>query len=138
MPRTTESRTAGKSRPAAAHRVRLGPTGPSTSDGPDSRTAAALAGHATGHILEVLTGRRPLHQIRQWVSGPVAGLLATMVRGTSTTPPGYRLRSVHACPTTARTVEACAIITDTRRAWALTMRLERQHEQWFCTLLAFV
>lgn len=111
---------------------------PSGTYGPESRTASALVDRTAGQILDVLAGRRPLRQIRQWVSAPVAGLLAAMVRGRSTADPTYRLRSVHACLTSARTVEACAIVADTRRVRALTMRLERQNTQWSCTMLAFV
>ncbi|MDR7301283.1 Rv3235 family protein [Haloactinomyces albus] len=106
--------------------------------GPGDRTASALASRTVGRLLDVLAGRRPLHQIRHWVSAPVAGFLAAMVRGRSTADPVYHLRSVHACLTSARTVEACAVIADTRRVRALTIRLERQSTQWSCTMLAFV
>ncbi|RCW39223.1 hypothetical protein DFQ14_11759 [Halopolyspora algeriensis] len=121
-----------------AHHTRMNPVETPVTGGPGDRTASALAHRTAGQVLDVLAGRRPLRQIRHWVSGPVAGLLATMVRSRSTAGPVYRLRSVHACPISARTVEACAVIADTRRVRALTMRLERQSTQWSCTMLAFV
>lgn len=122
----------------ATHHIRTDAVETPGIGGPGDRTASVLARRTVGQVLDVLAGRRPLRQIRHWISGPVAGLLATMVRSRSTAGPIYHLRSVHACPTSARTVEACAVIADTRRVRALTIRLERQSTQWSCTMLAFV
>lgn len=110
----------------------------STVSAPGDRTAAALAGGATGQILDVLSGRRPLHQIRHRVSGPVAGLIAAMLRGRRTATSRYRLRTVHASLITACTVEASAVIADNKRVRALTMRLEQRETQWLCTVLALL
>ncbi len=109
-----------------------------SANGAAERSSVALATRTTGQILDVLSGRRPLHHIRHWLSGPVSGLLATMLRSGRTTTARYRLRSVHTCPVTAHTVEACAVITDNERVRALTMRLEQHKTQWSCTLLALL
>lgn len=107
------------------------------------RTANALAARTAEQIFEVLTGRRTLRQIRDRLSGPVAGLLAA----TLNEPAGRRrlercrLGSVHACQTTPRKVEACAVLDDgTDRARALVMRLEQDEEApaWSCTMLSLV
>lgn len=105
------------------------------------RTACALATRTTELIFEVLTGRRTLQQVRHRLSGPVAGLLAT----TLSEPSGrqqlarYRLGSVHACQTTPRKVEACAVLDNAvDRARALVLRLEQQEAVWACTMLSLV
>lgn len=108
------------------------------------RTASALATRTAEQIFEVLTGRRTLHQIRDRLSGPVAGLLAA----TLSEPAGrrrlgrYRLGSVHACQTTPRKVEACAVLDDAAdRARALVMRLEKKKDEdpaWSCTMLSLL
>ena len=104
------------------------------------RTACALATRTVEHIVEVLVGRRSLHQIRDRLSGPVAGLLGTSLGGK----PGrrwfgdYRLGSVHACQTTPRKVEACAVIDTSSRARALVLRLEQEDTTWSCTMLSLV
>lgn len=102
----------------------------------EERTANALAARTVEHILEVLIGRRPLHQLRHRLSGPVAGLLATGLHRGSTRRPDYRLRSVHACQTTASKVEACAVVDTTERSRAFVFRLERKNTAWSCTMLS--
>ncbi|GAB3296360.1 Rv3235 family protein [Parasphingorhabdus pacifica] len=106
------------------------------SAGPDN--PAELSSHAlvTGIVtvlLEVLAGRKPLNHVRHRVTGPVALLLTTIP--SQAEGPSYRLRSVHTCPTTTRTVEACAIVETSRRARALVVRLERRTSGWVCALL---
>jgi hypothetical protein len=102
------------------------------------RTACALAMRATEQILDVFAGRRSLHQIRDRVSGPVAGLISTTLGWNPREVPDYRLRSVHACLTTPCKVEACAVVGTASRARALVMRLEQEDTQWSCTMLSMV
>ncbi|WP_211210159.1 Rv3235 family protein [Actinopolyspora halophila] len=124
-PRTSAS---GKTAASPRHESRTPPT----------YSASALADRAGNHLVEVLAGRRPLHQIRQWLSRPVASLLATLVRSGSLLHDRTRLSSVHACLTSSTTVEACLVVDEVERHRALTIRLEQQRMSWCCTLLALV
>ncbi|GAA2816898.1 Rv3235 family protein [Saccharopolyspora taberi] len=112
----------------------LAPANPDAS----GRTAAALARFVGEQILDVLAGRRVVHQIRGWVSSPVAGLLSTIVLGWKGEGPDYRLRSVHACLTDYRTVEACLVVGTINRVRALVMRLEQVDARWVCTVLSLL
>ncbi len=116
---------------------RTGPA-PEVSASPAHYTAAELANRSARQLVDVLTGRRPLEQVRSWVSRPVAGLLITLVRSGRGPGRAYRLVSVHPCPTSPLTVEASAVISDDRTARALSLRLERSASEWSCTLLALV
>ncbi|PRW62693.1 hypothetical protein CEP50_14385 [Actinopolyspora mortivallis] len=111
---------------------------PHESRTPPHYSASALADRAGHGIVEVLTGRRPLHQVRQWLSRPVASLLATLVRSGNLLHERTRLSSVHACLTTSTTVEACVIVDEGARHRAMTLRLQRDRMHWCCTLFALV
>ncbi|GAA4860301.1 Rv3235 family protein [Saccharopolyspora rosea] len=104
---------------------------------PAERSATALAARVGEQLLDVLAGRRPLSQVRDRVSGPVAFRLAG-TRLHAARSPGYRLRSVHACLTAESTVEACLVVGSPCRARALVLRLERDGTRWVCTLLSLV
>ncbi len=105
------------------------------------RSACALAARITSQILDVFAGHRPLNQIRDRLSGPVASLVATKL---SRKPPrnagdqlgSYRLGSVHACLTTPNKVEACAVVGTSKRARAIVMRLEQKDTTWACTMFS--
>jgi len=101
------------------------------------RSACALAARIGTPILEVLSGRRPAHQIRDRVSGPVAGLLAA-TRAHTAKSPDYRLRSVHACLVTSHRVEACMVVATHNRVRAVVLRLEQEASRWLCTMLALL
>ncbi|GAB3558612.1 hypothetical protein J2S53_004173 [Actinopolyspora lacussalsi] len=105
---------------------------------PPSYSASALAHGAARSMVEVLTGRRPLHQIRRWLSRPVAGLLTTLTRRETPLDFRTRMNSVHACPTNSSTVEVCVIIHEPNRHRAMTLRLERLDAGWWCTLLSLL
>lgn len=98
------------------------------------RTACALATRMTEHILDVLGGRRRLDQLRDRLSGPVAGLLSSVLNTTRRAE--YRLRSVHACMTSRSRVEACAVVAVAGRIRAFVLRLEQEDTRWCCTLLS--
>lgn len=103
------------------------------------RTACAVATRTVEQIFEVLAGRRSLHRIRDRLSGPVAGLLTTSLgRERERHLWGSRLGPVHACQTTPRAVEACAVIGTADRARALVLRLEQEETAWLCTMLSLV
>lgn len=105
---------------------------------PHEYSASVLARRFASQLLEVLLGHRPLRQLRDRLDKPVAGLLTTLVRSGRAVASDTRLRSVHACPTNSATVEACAIITDSKRTRAATLRLERFHTDWACTMFRLV
>ena len=113
-------------------------TFPASAGASGDHTACALATRAAEQILDVLAARAPVHVIRDCVSAPVAGLLAGMLRRKPAAGPELRLRSVHACLTTASKVEACAVIAQPSRVRSLTIRLEKRNNQWKCTLLKFL
>lgn len=123
-------------RTSASGKTTTAPRGESRT--PPTYSAAALADRAGTHLVEVLAGRRPLHQIHQWLSRPVASLLATLVRSGGLLHDRTRLSSVHACLTSSTTVEACLVVDEVKRHRALTIRLEQQRMSWCCTLLALV
>lgn len=105
---------------------------------PCDRTACALATGMVERILPALAGRRTLRQTGARVTRPVAGLI-NAARGSSPLGgPNYRVRSVHACQTTPRKVEACAVISTASRIRALVMRMEQEDTVWSCTMLAIV
>jgi hypothetical protein len=114
----------------------VSPAAPRTAKGPSERTACALATGIAEQLLGVLTGRRPLDHAGIRVSGPVAGLINATRRSNPLDGPNYRLRSVHACLTTAHRVEACAVVGTASRVRALVMRLEQHSTTWWCTMLA--
>lgn len=122
---------------------RNGSGGPTAAPSPDHvaisrRTAAGLVDRSVRQLVDVLTGRRPLDQVRAWTTRPVAGLLASMRQAEGEARSGYRLVSVHPCLTSPSTIEASAVIAAPRATRALSLRLERTNADWFCTLLAFV
>lgn len=106
--------------------------------GPGDRTACALAAGMIDRLLPALTGRRTLAQTGARVSGPVAGLVHTARGSNPLGGPNYRVRSVHACQTTPRRVEACAVVATLKRVRALVMRIEQKDTLWSCTMLALV
>ncbi|WP_144312036.1 Rv3235 family protein [Actinopolyspora erythraea] len=117
--------------------------GPIALAGSESRTppfysASALAHGAARSVVEVLSGRRPLHQIRRWLSRPVAGLLTSLTRSGAPLDFRTRMNSVHACPTNSSTVEVCVVIGEPQRHRAMALRLERLDSGWSCTLLSLV
>ncbi|SDQ84659.1 Rv3235 family protein [Actinopolyspora saharensis] len=134
-PRRNPPQTTGRA-PATSGKTPPAPRGESRT--PPTYSAAALADRVGKHLVEVLAGRRPLHQIRQWLSRPVASLLATLVRSGSLLHDRTRLNSVHACLTNSTTVEACLVVDEVKRHRAVTIRLEQQRMSWCCTLLALV
>jgi hypothetical protein len=100
-------------------------------------SAAAVAAFIGEQVFEALSGRRALHEVRDHVSGHVAGLLLT-TRLHAAQGPDYRLRSVHASLITESTVEACMIVGTHYRVRALVYRAERDNGLWVCTLLSLV
>ncbi|MGP4021158.1 Rv3235 family protein [Saccharopolyspora sp. 5N708] len=100
-------------------------------------SASAVATFVGEQVFEVLCGRKALHLVREHVSGQVAGLLlATRLHAAQG--PDYQLRSVHACPVTEFTVEACMVLGSHDRVRALVLRVEQDNGQWVCTLLSLV
>lgn len=105
---------------------------------PADRSSSALAASLARPILDVLLGRRPLHQIRSRLAPAVRNVLAShALRGSlGSTNPG-RLRSLHSCAITPDLVEGCAVIsTNAGRTRALVLRWERSAQGWLCTFLA--
>jgi Family of unknown function (DUF6459) len=113
---------------------------------PDPRVWAARLSRAA---VEVQVGVRPVTQLRRWLSDDVyADLLrasrrradrsarvAEPGRRQTARPPRVVLRTVRACEVTDGVVEACAVVDDGRRAWALVLRLEGADGRWRCTEL---
>jgi uncharacterized protein DUF6459 len=100
-------------------------------------SAVAVAVFIGEQVFDALSGRRALHEVREHVSGHVAGLLLT-TRLHAAQGPDYRLRSVHASLITESTVEACMIVGTQDGVRALVYRIERDNEMWLCTLLSLV
>lgn len=99
------------------------------------RTAYALAHHLGEQIFAVLNGKASCRAIEGCSPGAVRRLLHG-ARSPHEQGPGYRLRSVHACVVSDRLVEACVVVGSFRRARALVLRVEKEHNRWRCTLLA--
>ncbi|MER7084102.1 hypothetical protein SAMN05421805_13044 [Saccharopolyspora antimicrobica] len=106
-----------------------------TTDDPGGRSAVAIATHVGGHVFDVLSGRRTVHEIGEHVSARVAALLLT-TRLHAAQGPEHRVRSVHACPITEFAVEACMVVGTHDRVRALVLRVERDGERWVCTRLS--
>lgn len=105
---------------------------------PGNRTACALAAGMVERILPAVTGRRTLDQTGALVTGPVAGLINAIRRSNPLGGPNYRVRSVHACLTTPRKVEACAVVSSASRIRALVLRMEQKDTAWSCTMFTIV
>lgn len=110
---------------------------PPARTGPAEQTSTQLALRFTHQLLDVLSGRRNPEQLRGRVTPQVLGLLRSS-RPRAAGSPGYRLGSVHACLSTDRTVEACAVIGTPHRARAMVLRFERTDTRWLCTLLSML
>lgn len=98
------------------------------------RSSTALATRIAELVVEVLNGRRSVHTLRDHLDGPVFTWLATQ-RPPRAHQSNYRLRSVHACLTDNRTVEACWVLGTPYRVRALVSRVRRDQHEWRCTLL---
>ncbi|GAB3458994.1 Rv3235 family protein [Actinophytocola sediminis] len=95
------------------------------------------------HLLEVLDGRRGVHQLRAMLSDTAYEALLTRLR---VTPPGrrHKLRKVHSCLPAPDVVELSAVfeIVDggpsarrPRRVRAAAIRLEKVKDRWHCAVL---
>jgi hypothetical protein len=108
---------------------------------PEGRVEPADAS-ATRNILaaavEVLDGRRPAAQIRNYFSPLVFAAVQTRAREFARVPQGLYLRSVHAYQPAKGVIEACATIERGKRFQALAARLESNGEGWLCKLLRLV
>jgi len=120
------------------------PTG--TRELPDVRRWVARLSLAA---VEVDAGARPLSQLRRWLGDDVYDqLLRASRRRTMRVadprgrqpgrPPRIVLRTVRTCEVADGVVEACAVVDDGRRAWALALRLEGADGRWRCTALVQV
>ncbi len=98
--------------------------------------------------VEVLSGARPVTQLRRWTSDDVYEQLRRGVRRRSARvaepsrrpdrPPRVVVRAVRVCEVADGTVEACAVVDDGRRARALVLRIEGADGRWRCTRLTRV
>ncbi|WP_166356217.1 Rv3235 family protein [Phytoactinopolyspora limicola] len=97
-----------------------------------SRIAQALA--------EVLYGRRPLHQLSQWVSDDVQFALTRRVAAQRRTVPGPApsVRTIRVCTVNPQVVEASVVLQVGSRVRALALRLDAAGDQWVCTALELV
>ena len=102
-------------------------------------TPAALGGLLV-RVLEVLSGRRHVGQLRSLLSDPAYEALLTRLR---TSPAGrlHRLRRLRASYPSPTAVEVAAVIdiatgtSEPRRVCALAARFERVEEAWHCAVL---
>jgi hypothetical protein len=117
------------------------PTG--THELPDVRRWVARLSLAA---VEVQAGSRPLSQLRRWLGDEVYDQLlrASRRRSMRVADPRARqpdraprivLRTVRTCEISDGVVEACAVVDDGRRVWALAMRLEGVDGRWRCTAM---
>jgi hypothetical protein len=96
----------------------------------------AVVGVVLRQVLEVLDGRRSIHQLQVLVPEPTAKYLAKRV-----VPGGQHvLRSLHACFPTPSAVEVAATVhyrapSGRRRVFAAAARFERTGNRWSCRVL---
>lgn len=112
---------------------------------PDARSWSTRLAQAA---VEVLSGSRPLSQLRRWTSDEVYAQLSRASRRRSLRvceprrrpdrPPRVIVRAVRVCEVADGVVEACAVVDDGRRARAIALRLEGADGRWRCTQLAAV
>lgn len=134
----TASRTGTAHAPAGATRAALPRAGaPSRGAYPADRSSSALAASLARPIMDVLFGRRPLHQVRSRLAPQVRNLLGSRaLRNQLGGATPDRLRSLHARAVDRDHVEGCAVISTAGRARALVMRWERSAQGWLCTFLS--
>ena len=95
-------------------------------------------------------GARPVTQLRRWLTdevydqlrrstAPRTGRVADRRRRYAPArSPRVVLRAVRTCEVADGLVEACAVVDDGQRAWALALRLEGADGRWRCTTLEWV
>jgi hypothetical protein len=86
-------------------------------------------------VVEVMSHRRPLVQLRPLLNTRVFAAMETTLRISAQSPPAIRLRSVHACQPGKGVTEACGLLEQGRRVRALAARLEARRRGWLCTVL---
>lgn len=102
---------------------------------PNPRSWAALLGQA---VVEVLAGHRPATQLVRWMSGRVHASLADLSldeRGQRTASRHARavVRSVRVFEPADGIAEAAVVVRESRRCWAMALRLEGVDGRWLCT-----
>lgn len=120
--------------------VDFGPQRTSSRGLPDPRSWATLLSQA---VVEVVSGHRPRQQLVRWTTAAVYSEVGRRSRPPATTralPRHQRavVRSVHVCEPTDGVAEACALVVEHQRAWALALRMEALDGRWRCTELQFV
>ncbi len=106
----------------------------------EARVTPAALGGLLVRVLEVLSGRRHVGQLRSLLSDPAYEALLTRLR---TSPAGrlHRLRRLRASYPSPTAVEVAAVIDiatgipEPRRVCALAARFERVEEAWHCAVL---
>jgi hypothetical protein len=104
---------------------------------PNPRSWAALLGQA---VVEVLAGHRPATQLVRWTTGRVHASLATLSMDERGGRPARRqgravVRSVRVSEPEDGIAEAAVVVRESRRCWAMALRLEGVDGRWLCTAL---
>lgn len=114
---------------------------------PDTSPATVLAEPASLFarvIIEVIDGRRSVHQVSRWTTTECFAALAGRVavtRSLSATDTAHRpagdvvVRRVRTHRVNRRVVEVAAVVETPRRVHALAMRLEARGPRWLITAL---
>ncbi|QGK71282.1 hypothetical protein GIY23_18710 [Allosaccharopolyspora coralli] len=101
-------------------------------------SAHAIATRLAVALTDVLAARRSPHQLRSRLTPLTLGLLTRQLSATPLLARTFRVHSVHACPTTRRSIEASAVLTGVTRSRALALRIEHRDEQWICSALSLL
>lgn len=122
--------------PGIEERLRPDPVRPfSTPEPPEPGPWAA--GLARG-IVEILSGLRPLDQLRRWVVPELFTVLEELLPGgrdTRVRPGSCRVLSARACPVRPGVVEVSVAVQAGPRTRAVAVRLEEFRGRWLATAL---
>jgi len=98
--------------------------------------ARGLAGGTARAVLEVLEGRRPVHQLAGMLDTRAVAAVTTMVRGGLRWPVRRAtVGTVHVYLPCREAVEACVVFRCDQRSRALAMRFERVRRRWVATAI---
>lgn len=112
----------------------------STNELPDPKRWAQIFGQM---LIEVRSGRRPVHQLNRMINPHVMSSLATdqRLKALAKRAPDSELRavtSVHTCETRDGAFEVAAVLSGPSRSRAMTLRIEGWDGRWICTSLAIL
>lgn len=89
-------------------------------------------------LLEIRTGRRPMHQLVRWTNSAVYAQLRAQTQGHREHEPLTVITSMRVSRPADGVAEVSVVVTGRNRSRAIVLRLEGWDGRWLCTTLAQV